>query len=232
MQIINEIWSVPDGDQLITKKILEHKKPNSDPRHINLYYERKVREAALSLVSNFKSFVDVGANVGIWSRPMAELFEKVHAFEPVEKNLECLNKNLESVNNVEIFEHGLSDRNSTGYIVEGVKNCGDCMITYNSRLKNRVFGPEDVVPVQTLDSHELDGVGLIKIDTQGHELRVLRGAAESLKRNKPVVVFEINEDKDRCCDLLEALGANRVILKNKCLMLYSFERADLFKVVK
>tara|TARA_R110002020_G_scaffold475237_2_gene709193 strand:+ start:297 stop:965 length:669 start_codon:yes stop_codon:yes gene_type:complete len=222
MQALNEVWSVPDGDELITRKILEHKKPNSDPRHTNLYYERKVREAAISRVTNFGAFVDVGANVGIWSRPMSELFSKVHAFEPVEKNLECLNKNIENVNNIDIYTHGLSDRNSTGYMVQSVKNCGDCMITYNSRLKNRVFGPDDVVAVKTLDSHDFNNVGLIKIDTQGHELRVLKGAIETLKKNKPVVVFEINEDKDRCCDLMEALGASRVILKNKCLMLYSF----------
>ena len=97
------------------------------------------------------------------------------------------------------------------------------MITYNAKLKNRVFGPDDVVAVRTLDSHDFDNVGLIKIDTQGHELRVLKGAIETLKKNKPVVVFEINEDKDRCCDLLEGLGAERVILKNKCLMLYTWK---------
>ena len=223
MQALNKVWSVPDGDELITKKILEHNKQNSDPMHTDLYYERRVREAAMGHVTNLGAFVDVGANVGIWSRPLSQLFKKVHAFEPVEKNLECLNKNLETINNVDIFTHGLSDRNSTGYMVESVKNCGDCMITYNAKLKNRVFGPDDVVAVRTLDSHDFDNVGLIKIDTQGHELRVLKGAIETLKKNKPVVVFEINEDKDRCCDLLEGLGAERVILKNKCLMLYTWK---------
>ena len=76
MQIINEVWCVPDGDELIRKKIMENKKKDSNPKDIDLYYERKVREAALSRVTNFGTFIDVGANVGIWSRPMSNLFEK------------------------------------------------------------------------------------------------------------------------------------------------------------
>ena len=77
---------------------------------------------------------------------------------------------------------------------------------YN-KLKNKVFGPEDVVPVQTLDSHHFENVGLIKIDTQGHELRVLRGGIETLEKNKPVVVFEINEDKDYITEIAEQFEA-------------------------
>ena len=56
-----------------------------------------------------------------------------------------------------------------------------------------------------------------------HDTVLLKRVIETLKKNKPVVVFEINEDKDRCCDLLEGLGAERVILKNKCLMLYTWK---------
>ena len=222
MKRINDVWCVPDGDELITRKILESRKPNSDPTHTDLYYERKVREAALSKVTNFGAFVDAGANVGIWSRPMAELFETVHAFGPAEKNRECLIKNLEGINNVEIFHHGLGDSNCEGNLYLGVKNCGDCKIVYTKSIKGVPFTPEDVVKVRTLDSHNFHHVGLIKIDTQGHELRIIKGAIKTIEKHKPVVVFEIDQDKDQCCEILESLGAKRVTVASKCLMIYSF----------
>ena len=213
MQIINEVWCVPDGDELIRKKIMENKKKDSNPKDIDLYYERKVREAALSRVTN----------VGIWSRPMSNLFEKVEAFEPTDKNRECLIKNLKDVNNVEIFHHGLGASNRVGNLLQGVRNCGDCKIIYADRIKGVVFGPGDVVNVRTLDSHNFNNIGLIKIDTQGHELPILRGAIETIKKHRPVIVFEIDQNKDECCELLESLGASRVWVQNKCNMVYSFD---------
>ena len=223
MKRINDVWCVPDGDELITRKILESRKPNSDPTHIDLYYERRVREAALSRVTNFGTFVDAGANVGIWSRPMSSLFEKVEAFEPAEKNRECLLINLGDIDNVEIFHHGLGDSNREGNLHLGVKNCGDCKIIYKKSLKGIPFTDKDIVKVRTLDSHNFHEVGLIKIDTQGHELRIIKGAIETIKKHKPVVVFEIDQDKDQCCEILESLGAERVTVASKCLMIYAFK---------
>ncbi len=49
------------------------------------------------------------------------------------------------------------------------------------------------VPVQRLDDLPLDDVGLIKIDVEGHELAVLRGATATLTRNRPTVVVEAEE---------------------------------------
>ena len=42
----------------------------------------------------------------------------------------------------------------------------------------------------TIDSLKLENVGLIKIDTQGCELHVLRGAAKTIERCHPVIIFE------------------------------------------
>lgn len=49
------------------------------------------------------------------------------------------------------------------------------------------------VPVKRLDDFALDGIGLVKIDVEGHELAVLRGAADTLVRNRPAIVVEAEE---------------------------------------
>lgn len=49
------------------------------------------------------------------------------------------------------------------------------------------------VPVKRLDDLRLEDVGLVKIDVEGHELAVLRGAVDTLRRNRPAVVVEAEE---------------------------------------
>jgi hypothetical protein len=49
------------------------------------------------------------------------------------------------------------------------------------------------VPVKRLDDLRLDDVGLIKIDVEGHELAVLRGAADTIARNRPALLLEAEE---------------------------------------
>ena len=224
MHRINDVWCVPDGDELITRKINEKKKKDSDPTHTDLYYERRVRKAALDAVTNFGTFVDAGGNVGIWIRPLAEKFDKVEAFEPAEKNRECFIENTKSLDNISLYSHGLGERKTQGNLLLGVKNCGDCKIVYTDQIKGNKFTPEDVVDVRALDSHNFHEVGLIKIDTQGHELRILKGAKRTIEKWKPVVVFEIDQDKDLCCDLLESLGGKRIPVDSKCLMIYGFDK--------
>ena len=46
---------------------------------------------------------------------------------------------------------------------------------------------------------------------------------ETIKKHRPVIVFEIDQNKDECCELLESLGASRVWVQNKCNMVYSFD---------
>ena len=49
------------------------------------------------------------------------------------------------------------------------------------------------VPVKRLDDLHLNHVGLVKIDVEGHELAVLRGAMDTLRRNRPTIVLEAEE---------------------------------------
>lgn len=75
------------------------------------------------------------------------------------------------------------------------------------------LGPGEDIGITTLDNYELQDIDLLKIDVQGYELKVLQGAKETLRGNKPVVIVEVvaNGKLDpRPGQFLTVLGATLV----------------------
>jgi len=71
MKLMHNGWYVPDDDQKITR-VLENDSDKSLPS-----YEGRYREQILEHLPNKRTFVDVGANVGIWSFSMIGKFSKI-----------------------------------------------------------------------------------------------------------------------------------------------------------
>lgn len=141
-------------------------------------YQGQKQEAAMSYCTNFRRAVDVGAHVGLWSFNLAHRFTHVDAFEPVLEHQQCFMRNVEQAN-VELHPMALGDRAGHVSIRTEPTSSGD----------SRVDGDGDI-PMHTLDSMELQDVDFLKIDTEGFELSVLRGAEATLARCKPVVIVE------------------------------------------
>lgn len=127
-------------------------------------------------------FVDVGANIGYYACLACSLSKNVVAFEPQPQNLECLYANLSSNgwSNTEVFPVGLS--HSPGLLeLYGASGPSASLVKgwagYSERFKK-------VIPVNTLDNilcNRFDGKKLfIKIDVEGAEYDVLRGAIKTL----------------------------------------------------
>ena len=57
-------------------------------------YQEPVRQKSLQFVQDFGVAVDIGANVGLWSRDLATKFARVIAVEPVSEFQECLKRNV------------------------------------------------------------------------------------------------------------------------------------------
>lgn len=127
--------------------------------------------------------VDVGAHIGIWTRRLAQAFGRVHAFEPVSENYDCLDANVQDMN-VSIYEFALGAE--SGFFKMILPPNGNSGCWYAE--------PGDGVPVKTLDELFVgeEVVGLIKLDVEGQEGAVLRGGLELLERDGPVVVIEDN----------------------------------------
>jgi FkbM family methyltransferase len=75
------------------------------------------------------------------------------------------------------------------------------------------------VPVRTLDSFGFENVGMIKIDVEGHEWDVIRGAIETIERSRPNLMIEIEERHKKgnfakINEFFEARGYDAFFLKD------------------
>jgi len=147
--------------------------------------------------------VDVGANLGIYSMIAGKLVGdhgKVLAFEPSFTTFEFLKKNqiLNGLKNISCFPVALSD------------TAGTATLYHSSDIGSHSLGQIDgmgnleEIEMTTMDkvvaTEGLERIDLIKIDVEGAEELVLKGAEMSIKRWRPTVIFE------RHINLPERLG--------------------------
>jgi FkbM family methyltransferase len=144
---------------------------------------------------------DVGACFGTYS--FITLFNpdlKVHAFEPYPKMVEYMKDIilLNNIPNITINEFGLSDRERKCDMQFG-SAFHRSEINLNVGTTNIRTDKEGDFSFKTLDSLDVQKMDLLKIDVEGHEMELLEGAAETLKRCKPLYIqIEIhNRKKDR-----------------------------------
>jgi FkbM family methyltransferase len=200
-------WHVPDDDKKITFVL------SNDTDMLNPSYGGKYREQILKQIPSKKTFVDVGTNVGIWSLPMMHQFKTVVSYEPSKQNIECLKANIPT--GIDLREKAIANFTGFADFHQAGKNCGD------GKLCREGVKSTYTVPVVKLDDEGLSNVDLIKIDVQGWEYEVLDGAIKLISRDRPWVIFEVNEDIDKCCSLMESLGYETLMLKSKRLFLWA-----------
>jgi len=167
--------------------------------------------------------IDIGANEGYWSLQLARYAKHVHAFEP---NPICLAKLRRILpDSVTLHPVALSDNSGTKKLRFDPKNTGIGTIeTGNPLTENsgiRRIETKDVTTI-CLDDFGLNDVVLIKIDVEGHEEAVLRGAAATLDRNRPIVICEIVEGHNagglaRIRAQFEGRGYRECVLDGGCL---------------
>jgi len=160
-------------------------------------------------VEGGKSFVDIGANTGFYTKMMALRGVSVYAFEPSPKTYELLCANVKILFNVQTFNFALGDENidaKTFYVHENSPIDGFTPSLDNEHLEHVK------VKVRMLDNFQLSNIGLMKIDTEGYEYPILRGAIETLRREKPRLIIEMHEplwrNDNLITSLLHQLGYN------------------------
>lgn len=156
--------------------------------HISVFgfYEREQLEmifAALSpLKETFKNgrALDIGANIGNHSVYYSSIFSRIESFEPHPRIASLLRFNTEPAGNVTVQEFGVGDENTTSVMNEVAGNIGASAIGEGHIAIN----------VRTIDSYDFDDVVFMKIDVEGFEKQVLRGARETIARCSPIMIIE------------------------------------------
>ena len=149
----------------------------------------------LSLIENKGIILDVGANIGITAIPMARKFNaaRIYAFEPISHNFNNLNRviKLFGVKNVTSQKVALGEFAAEVEMVTPVQ--GGVIKQGLSKINDHdTPGRLEKVKIINLDSIPFKGkVTAIKIDVEGHELQVLKGAGKILSKDKPIIYCEL-----------------------------------------
>ena len=141
-----------------------------------------------------QTFIDVGANIGIYSLHASRRLGgsgKVHAFEPTPETFDILTKNLRlnQLTNVQCHEIALADRSGNLYLVAGDRPASNSTADAVTNSDGGVS-----IPATTLDEfctlHSVENVDFVKVDIEGGELAFFKGGRERLLKHKPTILFE------------------------------------------
>ena len=131
--------------------------------------------------------IDVGANIGNHSVFFSKFFKKVYSFEPNPKTFKLLEINSKLSNNIYVKKIGLSNKEVISNLLENKSNIG------GSKLTNEKSEKTITIKLTTLDQ-EINSIkekiNLLKIDVEGHEFEVIQGSKDTIKRFRPIIVFE------------------------------------------
>jgi FkbM family methyltransferase len=139
------------------------------------------------LVPSGGTVVDIGANIGNHALFLSRKAGVVHCFEPNPRAYQRLERNiaLNDISNIIVHQHGIGSENAVRHFHdESDGNLGMSRYSPDGELELEVRRGDDVI--------SLDRVDLIKIDVEGMEADVLCGLRRSIRKYRPVVVFEYN----------------------------------------
>ena len=195
MKLVHNYW-MPTSDDHFERLINKRIKKGGPPE-----YQDDVRDEAYKYVTDFNIAIDVGANVGLWAKPLSKKFNRVFAYEPLEQVYICLERNV-NPSKVYINKFALGSTNNKVNMVYDHINTGG---SYVSEVGT------GSIDIKRMDDLNLPKFGLLKIDCERHELEVLKGAIETILKYKPIIVCEQQADTDECAVLfLKSYGAREI----------------------
>jgi len=139
--------------------------------------------------------IDIGANEGLFTYAFSRRFQRVYAFEANE----AVARPIAEYNpgNITLFTCGLSSASRVAKffipVTKGFASAG-----WGSLYRDNLPGAKEFiemdVQLRPLDDFGITGVDFIKIDVEGHEAEVLKGAAQTIEQSRPVVLAEVRNE--------------------------------------
>lgn len=186
MKITEEGWATIEGDTHIGKWVEESRRLDFD------------QNALPQMLPYIKGGIvlDIGANIGCYAAAFLKVAHKVICFEPNDEAFECLCYNLQKLNSrrLDWYQVAVSDKSFKCEVVCENDNIGMSYIkpSQNGKLRTVTIDKMEIEE-QKFTSAYVDRISFIKIDVEGYELHVLKGAEKTISIHKPVMVIEIND---------------------------------------
>jgi FkbM family methyltransferase len=150
------------------------------PRGVNVLFDIKIL-----LPNSVPNIIfDVGANVGQLSKQYVEWFPRsqIYCFEPVSSTFAELQKNMMKFDNTHLFKLAFSSEKGRADIC--CEPSRSTLYTLNLDNISHVNASIENVDLETIDEfchrENIPKIGLLKIDTEGHDLEILKGAEKLL----------------------------------------------------
>lgn len=134
-------------------------------------------------------FIDVGANVGVYTIDLAPYFDKVYAVEPWYAEQLKLNLKEYGADNVEVIEAAAWDFD--GHVIIGVQRYDNAVVCGKAEVP-RVGLPGKLVKAVRLDDIIREPFRLLKVDVEGEAMHVLLGMRRLIDESKGMAVIEVH----------------------------------------
>jgi FkbM family methyltransferase len=196
---------------------------------------KKNYENELNIIKRFtnqnKDAVDIGVYRGVYSYKLSQEFNHVHSFEPNPLIFPFLKKNLTKIiKNLSLYNYALSNHYGSTELRIPIRSKVFFKSNYEELYKlgaasihtNNTFDKYHSIKVEKKKLDDIlpnKKIGFIKIDVEGHEKEVIEGALNIIKKNRPVLLVEIEErhSKNKVTDTINyinKLGYSSFYLSN------------------
>ncbi len=181
--------------------------------HVNIKYymdnglfEQSLIEWCKEFCTPDGVFIDIGGHTGTYAINLASRCRHVHVFEPQKATYYALCGGIALsglCDKISAHNYGVGSPEQVGEINLNIVSLDGGGSSIQSQPEGNVLKTERI-RVRTLDDFGISNVCFIKMDVEGNELDVLKGARETLKRSGyPRIIFEYNESNPRLVAYLE-----------------------------
>jgi FkbM family methyltransferase len=192
-------WSIYEGDPIEMRHGFSLRlRPKCEYSRRRFVYRIAEPQEIDFLISSFSNdqkqnwvCVDAGANVGYWSKILAEVIrvKKVFSFEPEPETFKLLESNLGQSKNTELLQLALSSKCGTLQLYVDPRDTGDSTsLCIDGRMAFEV-------PALSLDEfvsrRNLKRLDFVKVDIQGGEIDFFKGAQQAIDRLRPILLVEV-----------------------------------------
>lgn len=172
------------------------------------HYEKKyLKFLRKNLVIKTSTFIDVGANTGLFALWFSDILNQGYLFEPTPDlyNILQINAHINKLEKYKIFNLACSDKKQELNLLITERLSGENRIVDEPSIKNN----ESIIKVSAISIDDLElknGIDFLKIDTEGSEFLILRGAKNTLEKSRNGIALVENNNFQEIFKLFNDIG--------------------------